>query len=44
MRMDIPAQLVDTHKLLNDLGYQIKRKFGQKTKKYIKFDSGNEDL
>ena len=25
MRMDVPTGLVDTHKLLNDLGYQIKR-------------------
>ena len=44
MRMDIPANLVDTHKLLNDLGYQIKRRFGSSTRKYVKFDSANEDL
>ena len=44
IRMDVPADLVDTHKLLNDLGYQIKRKFGPNTRKYVKFDSEQETL
>ena len=44
MRMDIPAGLVDTHKLLNDLGYQIKRRFGANTRKYVKFDTNNDNL
>ena len=44
MRMDVPATLVDAHKLLNDLGYQIKRRFGEETRKYVKFDSDKENL
>ena len=44
MRMDVPADLVDIHKLLNDLGYQIRRRFEQGTRKYVNFDSENESL
>ena len=44
IRMDIPPFLASTFRTLQNVGYNLKKRHGRLTRKYIKFDDENYDL
>ena len=44
MRMHIPNHLLPTFKLLNNYGYEMRKKFGPELRRYVKFDDINRSM
>ena len=43
-RMEIPDYLMSTFKLLEEVGYQLRDEYGERLRKYIKYDDNNISL